>query len=123
MTLIALVISLLIAALGLMGMVFPINLLAFARFFEHQSALWAAGLFRVLFGLSLFLSAPTSHSPTIIRTLGIIIFMAGFITPFVGVRNVHKLLNWSEAQGLLFIRIWAGISLGIGLLLASAVVT
>ena len=123
MTLIALVISLLIAAMGALGMFFPAKLLAFARLFEQQAGLWVAGVFRVIFGLALFLSAPTSHAPEIIRTLGVIILVAGLITPFAGVRRVHKLLNWWEARGPLWIRLWAGTAFTIGLLLASAVVT
>ena len=123
MTLIALTISLLIAATGVMGIVFPDKLLAFARKFEHPAGLWVAGAFRVVFGLSLFLSAHTSHTPKILQSLGVIIFVAGFITPFIGVKRVHKLLNWWEARGPCFIRIWAGIALSFGILLGSAVVT
>ena len=123
MTLIALFISLSMAATGALGVLFPGKLFAFARLFEHQSGLWVAGAFRVLFGLALFLSAPTSHAPEIIRVVGVVIFVAGFITPFVGIKRVHKLLNWWEARGSIFVRIWAGAVLVIGLLLASAVVT
>jgi hypothetical protein len=123
MTLIALLISLIIAAIGAFGIFFPEKMLAFARYFEHQAGLWAAGAFRVVFGLALFLSAPTSNAPGILRTLGVIIFVAGFITPFIGIKRVHKLLNWWEARGPVYIRMWAGTALMIGLLLASAVVT
>jgi hypothetical protein len=123
MTLIALFISLFIAATGAWGLVFPKKLLAFARYFEHPASLWVAGAFRVLFGLALFLAAPTSNAPYILRTLGVIIIVAGFITPFIGIKRVHKLLNWWESRGPFYIRIWAGTALIIGLLLASAVVT
>ncbi len=123
MTLIALVISLFIVATGLIGIFLPAKLLEFARLFENQTGLWVAGVFRVVFGASLFFSAPTSHSPQIIRTLGVIIFVAGFITPFIGTKRVHKIINWWEARGSVFVRLWAGTALTIGLLLASAVVT
>jgi hypothetical protein len=123
MTLIALFISLLIAATGALGLVFPQKMLAVARHFEHQAGLWAVGAFRVVFGSAIFLSAPTSNAPDMLRTLGVIIFVAGFITPFLGIKRVHKMLNWWEARGPVYLRIWAGTALTIGLLLASAVVT
>lgn len=123
MALIALLFSLFVAATGAVGLIFPTKLLAFARLFQHQAGLWIAGAFRVLFGAALFFSAPTSHAPEIIRILGVIIFVAGFITPFFGIKRVNKLLNWWEERGALFVRIWAFVALSIGLLLASALVT
>ncbi len=123
MPLIALWISLLIAVTGALGIFFPEKLLAFTRLFENRSALWSAGVFRILYGLALFFSAPTSNAPETLRIVGVIIFLAGLVTPFVGIKRVHKLLNWWEARGLLFIRIWSGTACVIGLLLASAVVT
>lgn len=123
MALIALVISLFVVALGVLGIFFPIKLLAFARHFESLAGLLAVGAFRIIFGLALFLAAPTSHAPEILRTLGVIIFLAGIITPLIGVKRAHKILNWWSARGPVFTRILAGIALAIGLLLASAVVT
>jgi hypothetical protein len=123
MTLIALVISLLVAILGALGLFFPLKLLGFARHFESQTGLWTAGLFRVVFGLALFLSAPTSHAPELLRIMGAIIFAAGLITPLMGVRRTRQLLNGASARGPAFIRFLAGIALAVGLLLASVVVT
>ncbi len=123
MTLIALVISLLVAAVGTLGLFFPLKLLGFARHFESRIGLWTAGLFRMVFGLALFLSAPTSHAPEFLHIMGAIIFVAGLITPLIDVQRMRQLLNGASARGPAFIRFLAGIALAVGLLLASVVVT
>ena len=123
MTLIALVISLLVAAMGAFGLVFPLKLLAFARRFESRIGLWTAGALRMVFGLVLFLSAPTSHAPEILRIVGVIIFVVGLITPMTGVRRTRQILNGLATRGPVAMRSLAGIALVIGLLLASAIIT
>ena len=123
MTLIALVMCLLVAAMGVLGLFYPFKLLAFARQFESRAGLWAAGVFRVIFGIALFVSAPTSNAPQILRIVGIAIFLAGIATPLMGVNRARYFLNKLSDGGPVYIRILAGLALGIGLLLASAVVT
>jgi hypothetical protein len=123
MTLIALVISLFVAALGALGLFFPFKLLAFARHFESRVGLWAIGLIRVVFGMALFQSAHTSHAPEVLRILGGIIFTAGLITPWIGVLRTSQILNGLSAQGPIFMQFLAGLALVVGFLLAYAVVT
>ncbi len=123
MTFIALVISLFIAAVGALGIAFPLKMLAFARLFDSRTGLWAAGVLRVVFGFALYQSASTSHAPQILGLLGIFIFIAGLLTPLFGVERTHRLFNWCETLGLVFVRIWAGFALALGLLLVSAIVT
>lgn len=123
MTLIALVISLFISALGALGLVFPSKWLAFARFFDSRSGLWMSTALRLVFGMAIYQSAPTSLTPEILHVVGIAIIAAGIATPLVGAKRIHQILNWWEARGPLFIRIWAGSALIAGLLLVSAIVT
>jgi uncharacterized membrane protein len=99
---------------------FPQKLLAFARHVEQQASLWAAGAFRVLFGLALFLPAPpTSDDATSILVPLMVIIT---VTDFVGIKRVHKLLDRWESRGPLYTRIGAGTALTLGLLSALAVV-
>lgn len=123
MTFLALVISLAIAALGALGLVFPLKMLAFARLFESRAGLWVAATLRVVFGVALYQSAPTSHTPQILSVLGILVVIVGLLTPLFGVERAHRLFNWWEARGQVFMRIWAGIALALGLLLVSTIVT
>ena len=116
MTRVAIVLSLVIAAWGAVGLVSPETMAEFSRPLEEP---YAAAALRVVVGGVLALAAPTSRAPRTLRVVGLAMFMAGLATPFVAVvleanldLEVH---DWWFAQGPLFIRILAGITLAIGL--------
>jgi hypothetical protein len=121
MNVIALILSLFIAALGGLGMVSPIKLLNIVRHFQSPAGIYAAAALRIILGVALFLAAPTSRAPGVVRILGIIIFVAGLITPLFGLERFRKILDWWSARETIFMRIWAGFALAFGLLLAYAV--
>jgi hypothetical protein len=117
---IAIVLSLAVALVGVIGLVSPTALLGFARHFQSASGLYAAAALRVLLGGSLFLAASTSRAPRALRLLGIFIFVAGLVTPFIEPERVRDLLDWASRQGPLFLRGWGAFALGLGALLAWA---
>jgi len=121
MAIVALVLSLLVAALGLLGLISPMRLLDIVRHFRSQTGLYAAGALRVILGLALFFAAPASRAPKIIRILGIIILVGGLFTSLIGVERVHRLMDWWSTQGAVFMRVWAAFALAFGLLLAYVV--
>jgi hypothetical protein len=121
MRIIAFTISLLVAALGAVGVVFPTSLLTVVRKFESPAGLSAAGALRVVLGVSLYFSAIASRITGFIRYLGLITFFSGLLTPVFGVRRFRRLLRWWSSRGTLFLRVWAVSALGMGLLLAWAV--
>ncbi len=119
---IAFLISLFITALGAQGIISPLKLLSFARKFESQKGLYAAAALRLIMGSSLFYSAITSRIPKVLRAFGITTFVSGLVTPFFGVQRFGRILTWWSAQGHTFMRAWAILALGVGLLLAWAVI-
>jgi hypothetical protein len=121
MAIVALVLSFLVAALGVVGLISPMRLLEIVRHFQSQVGLYAAAALRVVLGLALFLAAPASRAPKILRILGIIILVAGLFTPLFGVERIHRLMDWWSTQGAVFMRVWAALALAFGLLLAYAV--
>ncbi len=122
MALIALGLSLFVAALGAVGMVSPMRLLGVARHFQSPAGLCAAAALRVVLGVALVFAAPTSRAPGVVRILGIIILVAGVITPLFGVERSRRLLDWWSTRGPAFMRVWAGFALVFGLLLAYAMI-
>jgi len=122
MALVAFSLSLFVATLGALGIVSPMRLLGFVRQFQHPAGLWIAAILRVVFGVALFLAAPTSRSREVVRILGILILVSGLITPLFGVERFRRILNWWSARGSAFKRVWAGFALAFGLLLAYAVI-
>jgi hypothetical protein len=121
MAFVAIVISLLVAALGLLGIISPPRLLGVVRHIQTPAGLYTVAVIRLIFGAILFLVAPTSRAPDVVRIIGIIAFVAGLITPFFGLERFRRLLNWWSARGPAFIRVWGGFALAFGLWLAYAV--
>jgi hypothetical protein len=121
MTIVAFILSLLVAALGALGLISPMRLLDIVRQFQSQTGLYAAGAFRVVLGGALFFAAPSSRSPKAFRILGIIILVVGLFTPLFGVERVHRLMDWWSTQGVVFMRVWAALALGFGLFLVFTV--
>lgn len=122
MTLVALVLSLLIVALGALGIASPSRLLGLVRRFQTPAGLYLAAGVRVALGVALFFAAPTSRAPEFIRILGVVIIVAGLITPFIGLERVRKLVDWWSARGATFVRAWAAFACAFGLVLAYALV-
>jgi hypothetical protein len=122
MVVLAFILSLFVAVLGAVGIVSPVKLLAFARRFESQAGIYVAAVFRIIMGVVFLYSAPTSRFPEIVRILGIVILVAGLITPLIGRERFRRMLHWWSARGSAFMRVWAGFALGFGLFLAYAVI-
>jgi len=122
MTLVALVLSLFVAALGALGVASPLRLLGVVRYFQTPAGLYFAAALRVVLGVALFFAAPTSRAPELLRILGVVSIVGGVITPFFGLERFRKLLDWWSARGSTFVRAWAAIALAFGLFLAYAVV-
>jgi len=121
MAIIALVLSLFVAALGALGVVSPMRLLGIVRRFQSPAGLYAAAAIRLVLGAALWEAAPASRAPEAVRIVGFIVFVAGLITPFFGLERLGRVMDWWSARGTVFMRVWAGFALVFGLLLAYAV--
>ncbi len=119
MALVALVLSLLIAALGAVGVASPVRFISIVRYFETPTGLYLAAALRLALGSALFVSAPVSRAPGLMRVLGVLIVLAAVVTPLLGRRRggAPRPLSGTGVG----IRGWATINLGLGLLLAYAV--
>jgi len=116
MTFVALVLSLLVACLGAVGVASPPRLLAIVQKFQSPAGLYVAMALRLALGFCLFLAAPASRSPDVLRILGVVIMVTGLITPVFGLERFRRLLTWWASHGSGFIRLWAAVALGFGLL-------
>jgi hypothetical protein len=123
MTVIALVFTLSVAALGALGVVSPALLINYVRYFQTPSGLYLAAALRVVMGLALLFAAPASRAPEVLRILGVFIIAAGLLIPFIGLERFRRFVDWWSARGSTFVRAWAAFALGFGLLLAYALVS
>jgi hypothetical protein len=121
MTWIAIVLCSFVSVLGVIGVVSPGALLGIARNFQSPAGLYAAATLRILLGAALLLAARTSRAPRTIRAIGVIILVAGLLTPVLGLERFRDILAWWSEQGPIVMRLWAGFALAFGSLLAYTV--
>ena len=122
MALVARLIGLFIAAIGVLGVIAPDGLLTAVRSLQTPLGLYLAASFRVVSGVVLVLAASSSRAPKVLRPLGFVIIVAGLITPFFGVDRVRAILDWWSGQGAAFMRVWAGLAVAFGAFVVYAVV-
>jgi hypothetical protein len=111
----AILVGLIIAALGILGIAAPTTLLDATAFALTEVGLYVAAALRVAFGLVLIAAAPASRLPRALRVLGALIVLAGLITPFFGLERARAMVDWWSAQGPLFMRAWAALAVVFGL--------
>ena len=114
MALVALVIGGFVAAVGILGIAAPEVFLKTIRFFQTPPAIYLAAAIRVGVGVVLIRAAPASRTPRILRVLGFIIVVGGLLTPFVGVRGAHVILDRWSAGGPALVRVWAAVAIAAG---------
>ena len=117
----AMVLSLVVALVGALGLVSPRTVLELFRWFEGPLGLYTAAVLRILLGGALLVAAPSSRAPRALQGLGFVILVAGLITPFFGVERLRAFLDWWSTQGPGFVRAWCAVALAVGAFLARSV--
>jgi hypothetical protein len=121
MKLLAMALGLIIAAIGVLGVVAPSVLLEFGRTLQTANALYIVAAVRVLFGAILLWVAPVSRTPKALRVLGVFIVIAGALTPFFGVERSRAMFDWWSTQGSFFTQAWAIVAVLFGLFIVYTV--
>ena len=93
----------------------------FAAFALTYVGLYVAAAVRVVFGLVLTAAASASRLPKTLRILGVLMVVAGIITPVFGVERARAVVDWWSAQGPAFMRAWAALAVVMGLVIVFAV--
>jgi len=114
MKLLASAMALIIAAVGVLGVASPSLLLALGQALLTPGALYVVAAVRIVFGLVLWFAAVASCMPRILRVLGVIIIVAGVLTPFFGVERSQAVFNWWSGQPSWFMRAWSVVAVTFG---------
>src|SRR5262249_12109808 len=117
----ALVVGVLLIIQGLLGLLTPDTFVAFVRLFQPPSMVHIAGVLRIAIGIVLLCAATRSRLPMFLRIFGVLIVIGGVLTPFVGVRFAHTILALWSSRGPALVRLFALVSLVLGLLTSYAV--
>jgi hypothetical protein len=121
MAVVALVLSICIAVLGALSMVAPGQLTALVRSMQTRTGLYSAAAIRVVLGMALVFAAPASRAPGVIWVIGIVVFVAGLITPVIGLERFRQITDWFLGWGAMSKRVWGLVALWFGAWLAYAV--
>ena len=104
MKLLATMLGVLIATIGLVGMAAPSVPLEVGRALLTPTTLYVVAAIRIAVGAFLLWAASVSRFPKVLRVIGTIVVVAGLLTPFFGVERVQDILTWWASQGQLFMR-------------------
>jgi len=110
----------LVAGLGAVGIASPAALIELARLFQTPIGLYAAAALRVIFGGALVLAAAGSRAPRVIRTIGVVVMVAGLSMPLIGLDRFRSMLEWWAVHDPVVMRVWAGVAIASGCTLAYA---
>lgn len=109
-----LVFSMIMVVMGTYGITSPAGLVSFTRKWEGQLGLWIGAASRIVFGVALWRSAPSSHTPAALEVFGAIALISGIALPFIGVERLSKIISWWSAQSSTFIRGWSAVAIALG---------
>jgi hypothetical protein len=118
----ALLVGLLIAAVGIVGLAAPDQLVSAGQYFVTPSGLYLAAAIRITFGIVLIGAAPGTSTPTTLRVFGLLILVNGVLTVFVGIDRARAILEWWSAHGPTVTRLFAALALAFGTFLIYSVI-
>jgi hypothetical protein len=88
--------------------------LAMERSIMTPAGLYVVAAVRIAIGLGFLLAARAAQTPRMIRVFGLIVILAGLLTPWFGVTRAHDLMNWLENTRPLLMRVDAVVAMAIG---------
>ena len=110
----AVLLGVIVALQGVVGLVTPDAFVEVVRFFQTPPTIYFAAVVRVAFGLVLVRAASHARAAVGLRALGVAIVIGGGLTPFFGVQFAQVILGWWAQGGPAIVRAWALASLAIG---------
>lgn len=103
----AFVITLVIMAIGAVGVVVPSGLVWIAQHSFTSGAFYVIATARIAFGLMLVSAASVSRAPKTLRVLGYLILIAGIttaLTGLMGIERARNIIEWWVQQGPSIVR-------------------
>ena len=114
MRLLGLVIGALVILASAISFAVPDQRLSLERSLMTPTGLFAISTLRIAIGLVFVFAAPASRAPRTLRVLGLVVIIAGLITPWFGVTRAHATLNWVASAGPLLMRLDACVGMAMG---------
>jgi len=106
---------------GILGILAPNAFVGVVRFFQTPSVVYVTAALRISIGVVLLCAVSGSRLPIFLRIFGLLIAIGGVLTPFVGVEFSHIILALWSSRGSGLVRLFAMVSLMLGLFTTYAV--
>ena len=107
MAVIVTVLGVLIAAIGLMGVVIPRTLIALVQHKRGPVKFWFIVSIRLVLGVVFLAVAPDCRAPIVVRTIGAFLIAASFGMIVVGTVRLDRFFEWFLRRPLPHVRLWA----------------
>jgi len=115
------VLSLLVAGFGILSIASPETFFDLLRNVQSPGWMYAGACFRLIYGVSLLMSAANSRTPDVLRVIGWVLIVAGILIPVFGFDSFRSAFNSFMSMGHWAARIWGVVALSFGLGIAYAV--
>ena len=113
--------ALVIAAMGGLALVQPNRLFRLIESIDIPRHLWPIAIARLFFGGCLWMAAPESAQPTVLRSLALLVIAAGVALPVIGPERIQRLVEWWQQRASGVIRAWGILVIALGLYLLWAI--
>jgi hypothetical protein len=110
----------LIAAIGLTGVVIPRILIGLVQHWRGSARLWFAVSIRLVLGVVFIAVAPDCRAPMVVRAVGLVSVAAALGMIVLGSAGLDKFINWWLGRPLPYVRLWASGAIAFGALLIYA---
>src|SRR5215216_2493456 len=114
LTYLALAFGLLVAGLGVFGLVAPTDLASTISELHKRSNVYFLAAGRVAIGVILMLAAGASRTPFLLGTLGFLVALGGLIMPFMALPLRQAAERWVAGGSVMPVQAWAAVALAIG---------
>ena len=115
-------VGIVIAGLGILGVIRPRNLVHLVSIpWKSPSGLYLAIVVRLIFGVALIGAASSSRFPNVLLIIGVLSIITAFLAPLLGFERLREFIDWWLARPPVFIRSWAAIAAVFGVFLVFAV--
>lgn len=110
----ALAVALFVFVMGAWGVFAPGSIFKFISGWSSKNGFWLAVLLRLAFGLALWLAAPDTRLPEILRALGAIGILSAAALPLVGYARFERVIAWWTKRPPFAMRLWSLLAVAIG---------
>ena len=114
MRLLGLVIGALVILVSAISFAVPDLKLSVERSAMTPAGLYAITVLRIAIGLVFVFAAPASRAPRTLRVLGLVVIIAGLMTPWFGVTRAQATLSWVASAGPLLMHLDACVGMAMG---------